>query len=63
MKIIKRSGYRGYLPIETLSAAGGNKNRKEKDPSITARVYDPYKLVPVFLKEIQVAKDAEFGAQ
>jgi sugar phosphate isomerase/epimerase len=63
MKIIKRSGYRGYLPIETLSAAGGNKNKKDKDPSIVARVYDPYKLVPIFLKEIQVAKDAEFGIQ
>jgi sugar phosphate isomerase/epimerase len=63
MKIIKKTGYRGYLPIETLSAAGGNKNKKDKDPSIAARPYDPYKLVPIFLKEIRAAKDAEFGDQ
>jgi sugar phosphate isomerase/epimerase len=63
MKIIKRSGYRGYLPIETLSAAGGNKNKKDKDPAIVARVYDPYKLIPVFLNEIRAARDAEFGIQ
>jgi sugar phosphate isomerase/epimerase len=63
MKIIKRSGYRGYLPIETLSAAGGNKNKKEKDPSVTARIYDPYKLVPEFLKEVRAAHDAVFGEQ
>jgi sugar phosphate isomerase/epimerase len=63
MKIIKRSGYRGYLPIETLSAAGGNKNRKDKDPAIASRPYDPYTLVPAFLKEIKAAKEAEFGDQ
>ena len=60
MKIIKKSGYRGYLPIETLSAAGGNKNKKAKDPSVTSRPYDPYKLVPEFLKEIRTAHDAVF---
>src|SRR5215213_5459913 len=60
MKIVKKSGYRGYLPIETLSAAGGNKNKKEKDPSITSRPYDPYKLVPEFLKEIRAAHDVVF---
>lgn len=29
MDIVKRSGYRGYLPIETLSPVGGNKKKKE----------------------------------
>ncbi len=29
MEIVKRSGYRGYMPIETLSPTGGNKNKKE----------------------------------
>jgi sugar phosphate isomerase/epimerase len=46
MKIIKRSGYRGYLPIETLSVQG--------------RPYDPYTLVPAFLEEVRTAVDAEF---
>lgn len=63
MKIIKKTGYRGYLPIETLSALGGNKNKKDKDPSLAARGYDPYKLVPAFLKEIRVAEYAVFGDQ
>ncbi len=63
MQIIKRSGYRGYLPIETLSAAGGNKNKKAKDPSIASRPYDPYKLVPEFLKEIKAAREAAFPEQ
>ncbi len=47
MKIVNKSGYRGYLPIETLSTAGGNKNKKDK-PASEARPYDPYKLVPAF---------------
>jgi sugar phosphate isomerase/epimerase len=46
MKIIKQSGYRGYIPIETLSIQG--------------RPYDPYTLVPAFLKEVRAAVDAEF---
>ena len=46
MKIIKDSGYRGYIPIETLYV-------KDKP-------YDPYALVTALLKKIQVAKDAEF---
>jgi sugar phosphate isomerase/epimerase len=29
MKILKDSGYRGYIPIETLSPVGGNKKKKE----------------------------------
>ncbi len=47
MKIIKRSGYRGYIPIETLSIQG--------------RPYDPLILVPAFLEEVRTAMNAEFN--
>ena len=40
--IIRASGYRGYVPVETLSAAG-------------QEGYDPFKIVPAFLKEIREA--------
>lgn len=63
MNIIKKSGYRGYLPIETLSAAGGNKNKRNQDATVTARPYDPYTLVPAFLKEIKAAHLTVFGEQ
>jgi len=40
--IVRDSGYRGYLPIETLSPpSGGN--------------YDPFVVVPKFLKELREA--------
>ena len=41
LKIVRSSGYRGYLPIETLSP---------KD-----HVYDPFTVVPAFLKQLQDA--------
>ena len=41
LKIVRSSGYRGYLPIETLSP---------KD-----HVYDPFAVVPPFLKQLQDA--------
>jgi sugar phosphate isomerase/epimerase len=43
IKIIRTSGYRGYLPIETLSPRGGGGN------------YDPYKVVPAFLAQLRDA--------
>lgn len=43
MKIIKESGYHGYLPVETLKLVG-----KEK-------AYDPFVLVPAIMKELKVA--------
>lgn len=43
MRIIRDSGYRGYLPIETLSQRGGG------------QVYDPYTVVPKFLGEVRAA--------
>jgi len=42
LKIIRGCGYRGYLPIETLSPRGGGN-------------YDPYKVVPKFLAEVRQA--------
>jgi hypothetical protein len=46
MKILHNSGYRGYLPVETLVLKG--------------RTYDPFVLVPEFIKEIKMAMKAEF---
>ncbi len=42
LKIVRASGYRGYLPIETLSPRGGG-------------AYDPYTVVPKFLAELRQA--------
>lgn len=47
MKIIRKSGYKGYLPIETLSVKG--------------RPYDPYTLVPNFLNEVRQAIENEYN--
>jgi sugar phosphate isomerase/epimerase len=46
LKIIRLSGYRGYLPIETLSPRGGR------------AAYDPYTVVPKFLAELRAAIEA-----
>lgn len=46
IKILKRSNYRGYIPVETLVL----KNRP----------YDPYALVPAFMKDLKIAINAEF---
>jgi sugar phosphate isomerase/epimerase len=43
MHIIRDSGYRGYLPLETLSPRGSGTQ------------YDPYTVVPKFLKEVRDA--------
>jgi sugar phosphate isomerase/epimerase len=40
--IVRASGYRGYLPIETLSPRGGGD-------------YDPFTVVPKFLAEVRAA--------
>ena len=62
MEIIIRSGYRGYLPIETLSAAGGNKDKKAELSSDQKRPeYDPYKAVPAFFKEVKAAQKNAFN--
>jgi sugar phosphate isomerase/epimerase len=41
LKIVRNSGYSGYLPIETLSPQG--------------KPYDPFTVVPAFLKQLQAA--------
>jgi len=41
MHIVRDSGYRGYLPIETLSPKG--------------KEYDPFKVVPAFFKQLREA--------
>jgi len=43
MRIVRASGYRGYLPIEALSPRGGG------------GVYDPYAVVPKFLADLREA--------
>ena len=41
LKIVRKSGYSGFLPIETLSPQG--------------KPYDPFTVVPAFLKQLQDA--------
>jgi sugar phosphate isomerase/epimerase len=48
LKIIKKSGYRGYVPVETLKLVG------------KVKPYDPFVLVPQIMKELQAAKDGVF---
>ena len=47
MKLVRKVNYRGYLPVETLSVPG--------------RPYDPFTLVPEFVKKVRAAIDKEFG--
>ena len=64
MEIMKRSGYRGYMPIETLSPVGGNKNKKNNTPADNAAprpVYDPYTVVPAFMKKVKEAQKEAFN--
>src|SRR5690606_28826713 len=48
VKIINESGYRGYLPIETLQIKG----EPRPVPDIP---YNPYVAVPTFLKQLEKA--------
>jgi len=41
MRIVRKSGYSGYLPIETLAPRG--------------KPYDPFVIVPAFLKQVREA--------
>ena len=49
------SGFRGYLPIETLEIKG----EPRPVPDIP---YDPYKVVPQFIKEVKAAIRAEYNS-
>ncbi|MGB8704245.1 MAG: family 16 glycoside hydrolase [Gillisia sp.] len=58
LRIIDNSGYRGYLPIETL----GDKVRKgEPHPPYPFRPYDAEKMVPFFLQELKQGIANEYG--
>jgi sugar phosphate isomerase/epimerase len=46
MKIMKKGGYKGFVPVETLLMKG--------------RPYDPFTLVPQLMKELEEAKKAVF---
>lgn len=63
MEIIKRTGYRGYMPIETLSPLGGNKKKKAAAATAAKISYDPYTVVPVFFKEVKKAQINAFGSK
>ena len=47
MKILKRSEYRGYIPVETLAVKGVP--------------YDPYALVAGLMRDLKIAMKAEFN--
>jgi sugar phosphate isomerase/epimerase len=49
MKIIKKSGYRGYVPVETLKLVGKDKP------------YDPFVLVPQIMKELKAAQEEVYN--
>jgi hypothetical protein len=49
MKIIKKSGYRGYVPVETRKLAGKDKP------------YDPFALVPQIIKELKAAQEEVYN--
>lgn len=53
MKIVNNSGYRGYIPIETLEIKG----QPRPVPDIP---YDPFILVPEFLNDVKAAIKAEY---
>jgi sugar phosphate isomerase/epimerase len=53
MKIVHNSGFRGYLPIETLEIKG----EPRPVPDIP---YDPYKVVPQFIKDVKAAIRTEY---
>ncbi len=62
MEIIQKTGYRGYVPLETLSASGGNKNKKaDSSTDIKRPAYDPYSVVPEFFKEVKAAQIKAFN--
>ena len=69
MEIIKRSNYTGYIPIETLSPVVGNKKAKGTDKKVPKSTdtstprpeYDPYTIVPEFLKQTKQVQKEVFG--
>jgi sugar phosphate isomerase/epimerase len=60
MKIVHKSGYRGYLPIETL---GDKVMKGQPMPETPFRPYEPFKQVPALLKELKDAIREEYKTQ
>ena len=61
MDILKKSNYRGYVPLETLSAAGGNKNKTAASSNEKRPAYDAYSAVPAFYKKVKAAQKEAFS--
>ena len=57
LRIINNSGYRGYLPIETL---GDKVMKTQEKPNYPFRPYNAEKMVPAFLKELEAAIKNEY---
>jgi sugar phosphate isomerase/epimerase len=57
IRIINNSGYRGYLPIETL---GDKVMKTQKKPDYPSRPYNAEKMVPALLKELKASIEAEY---
>ena len=57
VRIVNNSGYRGYLPIETL---GDKVMKGMPQPAFPMRPYEPDKLVPALLNELEVAIADEY---
>jgi sugar phosphate isomerase/epimerase len=57
IRIVANSGYRGYLPIETL---GDKVMKTQKKPDYPSRPYDAEKMVPAILKELKAAIAEEY---
>lgn len=57
IRIVNNSGYRGYLPIETL---GDKVMKGQPKPAFPFRPYEPDKLVPALLKELKTAIANEY---
>lgn len=57
LRIISNSGYRGYLPIETL---GDKVLKGQPKPQFPFRPYDADKMVPALLKELKAAIANEY---
>jgi sugar phosphate isomerase/epimerase len=57
MRIINNSGYRGYLPLETL---GDKVMKGQPKPDFPFRPYEADKLVPALFNEIKTAIVGEY---
>ena len=57
LRIVYNSGYRGYLPIETL---GDKVMKGQPQPNFPMRPTEPEKMVPALLKELKTAISNEY---